>query len=237
MLIDELPSEVLMAFLRNLALVQLTDTDDRALKGSFLLPQGPSPDPGSPPDIWTSGQLHFDGASFHACHIADALLHIPSQLADCRAEAEPILRGIREFLIRSFADNEGWLVDLNAARTPITLYAYALCPALHIPLPITWREVTAECNRLASSSSRSVLKRFFGVMNAAYAGHSLDDADFSLMASEFVARQLATLPTDEDVDHMAVRDVAGLLRSLLYGVDWLDEKFASSMRAAIIDAL
>jgi hypothetical protein len=229
-IIGEVSRETLMAFLGNLAEMQLTNETNRRESGSFLLPQGPAPGDKGPAN-WAN--LHRDGASFHACHIADALLHIPSDFPECRSAAEPILNGIRSYLTRSFSENEGWLLDLKGETTPLTLYAYALCPALRMPLPANWRDVSAECNRIAVEGTFNVLKRFFGVMNATYAASSLNDSEFDGEAARFVSSQLAALPTHDEIDCLSLVDLAGFLRSIAYGVDWLDRRFMApvSVRA------
>ena len=226
MLIGELPVSSMERFLEDIAEAQLTSADHRRESGSFLLPQGPV---ASEKGLTNWSNIHRDGASFHACHIADALLHMPSRFASSRSQAEPILSGIREFLTRSFIENEGWLLDLRGEVTPLTLYSYALCPALRIPLPANWRGVSTECNQLAAASTENVLKRFFGIMNATYAARSLEDSEFSLKASEFVSSQLATLPTQDQINSLGVVDLAGFLRSIAYGVDYLDRLFMASM--------
>ncbi|HEV2373284.1 MAG TPA: TIR domain-containing protein [Streptosporangiaceae bacterium] len=230
LLIGELPSEALSGFLHTLAERQQAN-NDLSTKGSFLLTQGPEAD-----EHWTDS--HHAGAwSFHACHIADALLHIPSQLAECQHQAEPILNGIRDFLIRSFTAYDGWLLDGAGKKTPLTLFSYALCPGLDAPLPINWRDVGAECLRMSSQLTGRVLTRFFGVMNAAYAAHSTRDEDFTNTAVEFARAQLASLPSVSELDRLEAVDLAGLLRSIAYGVDLADRRFAPSISAATAAAL
>lgn len=236
LLIDELPNHSLSNFLRTLSSHQFVNHSDPAIEGSFLLPQGPSDVANDTGSHW-SPRYHSDGASFHACHIADALLHISGSLSDYRVQAEPILTRIREFLIRSFTTHEGWLVDLNGRSTPLTLFCYALCPALHIPLPRDWRTIGAECMRLSSLRTDRTLSRFFGIMNAANAAGSIVDSDFTDTASDFVRAQLVNLPSDRDLDQLQRPDLAGLLRSVAYGVNLLDTRFGSAMTVATNEAL
>ena len=230
LLIDDLPDESALEFLSTLAERQRLNSDPATL-GSFLLSQGPEAEA-----HWD--RSHADGWSFHACHIADTLLHLPSHLAECRSKAEPILNSIRDFMIRSYTDHDGWLVDLRGRRTPLTLFSYALCPSLSIPLPVEWRTISAECMKISSSQlSGRVLTRFFGVMNAAYAARSIRDDDFTRRATEFVRRQLQRLPTAADLDQLQAPDIAGLLRSVAYGIDLIDGRLWSSIRVATMEAL
>ena len=151
--------------------------------------------------------------------------------------AEPILNGIKSYLVRSFSENEGWLLDLKSEATPLTLYAYALCPHLRLPLPKNWREVSAECNRMASAGNHNVLKRFFGVMNASYAAQSLQDSEFGREASAFISSQLAALPTREEIDSLGVVDLAAFIRSVAYGVNWLDRRLMPTVSVRATDAV
>lgn len=229
LLTDDLPSESVLEFLNMLAERQRLNTDPNT-RGSFLLSQGPEAE-----THW--GRHHTDGWSFHACHISDALLHIPSHLAECRARAEPILSGIREFMIRSYTDHDGWLVDVAGRRTPLTLFSYALCLGLGIPLPREWRSIGAECMSISSQLSGRVLTRFFGVMNAAYAAQSIRDDDFTATAVDFVRRQLNSLPDAAELDRLRPHDLAGLLRSVAYGTDLIDRGLWSSIRTATMNTL
>jgi len=230
LLTDDLPGESALEFLGTLAERQRLNTDPATL-GSFLLSQGPEAEV-----HWDN--THADGWSFHTCHISDALLHLPGHLAECRSKAEPILNGIRDFMIRSYTAHDGWLVDLHGRRTPLTLFSYALCPGLRIPLPIEWRNISAECMNIASSqASGRILTRFFGVMNAAYAARSIRDDDFTGRATVFVRNQLQSLPTATDLDRLQAPDIAGLLRSVAYGVDLIDSRLWSSIRLATMETL
>ena len=82
-----------------------------------------------------------------------------------------------------------------------------------------------------------MLTRFFGVMNAAYAARSIRDDDFTGTATEFVRRQLQSLPTATDLDQLQGPDIAGLLRSVAYGIDLIDSRLWSSIRVATIEAM
>src|SRR5215831_8341056 len=229
LLIDDLPSESVLRFLTTLAERQRLNSDPSTL-GSFLLSQGPEAEA-----HW--GNHHTDGWSFHACHISDVLLHTPSHLVDCRIEAEPILNGIRDFIIRCYTAHDGWLVDLHGRRTPLTLFSYALCPGLGIPLPSEWRSIGAECMHISSQLTGRILIRFFGVMNAAYAARSIQDDTFTRTAIEFVRRQFQSLPPVSDLERLQSHDLAGLLRSVAYGVDLIDRRLSSSIRSATLEVL
>ena len=118
-------------------------------RGSFALVQGPAAR--DQDGNWTPGRMHDDGASFHACHVADLLLHIPEDQPDNRRLAAPLLDGIRSFLRRMLADNGGKLLDHQGRLTQRTLYGYALCPMLSLPLPVAWREVARARSRRGGS--------------------------------------------------------------------------------------
>jgi len=81
------------------------------------------------------------------------------------------------------------------------------------------------------------LRPFFGVMNAAYAARSSQDDDFTETAVEFVRRQLQALPAATELDQLQPHDIAGLLRSVAYGIDLIDRRLWSSIRVATMDAL
>lgn len=216
------------SFIDLLASRQISDSDP-AEKGAFLFQQGPE----KKFEHWP--QSHRDGASFHACHVADALLHIPGNLKSCRARAEPILEGIRSFLIQSYTTYEGWLVSGERKRSPLTLFSYALCPALRIPLPRQWRETAQECMRMSSRDSGISLVRFFGILNAAYSAWSIDDERYTSLAVQFVREQLQRLPSASQLDELTVPDLAALLRSIAYGVNLIDRRFDPIIRMSVAE--
>lgn len=196
-------------------------------RGSFNLVQGPAArdDDGN----WTAGPMHDDGASFHACHVADLLLHIPGDQPDNRRLAAPLLDGIRCFLGRTLADNGGKLLDHQGRLTQRTLYGYALCPMLSLPLPVAWPEVAqAVLDAVAADRSPS-LTRCFAMMNCAYFG-SRGPEVFRPSAADWVSRELdLVVALVEDPD--PVRSALAL-RALAYGAELIDPRLGGYARAA-----
>lgn len=94
-LLDAAGTEALLAALTE----RLINTGPN--RGSFLLRQGPTA--GIPEEHWIPS--HANGAAFHACHVADLLLHIPADQPQNRRRAEPLLGGVRDFLLRSLNDH------------------------------------------------------------------------------------------------------------------------------------
>lgn len=208
-----------LAFVRMVSGVQNSD-DNSTYHGSFLLPQGPSQH-AAPRSNWSNNN-HADGASFHACHLADALLHIPVQFSEARAEAVPILHEIRAFLVRSFVAHDGWLVSLTGERTPLTTFSYALAPRMAIPLPKKWRENAYTIMNLLQTDRYGPITRCFGVMNASYLHSTTLDTSLLDRAREFAQWFLDRLPGEIELRSWSTVDLAALLRAVVYGVAIID---------------
>ena len=196
--------------------------------GSFVLLQGPTVDRRD--RNWLADKPHTDGANFHACHIADLLLHIPADQPDNRRRAAPVLEGIRGFLHRTLAANDGMLRDQEGRPTQRTLYGYALCPMLSLPLPPNWLEVARTVLENVAADPGPTLTRCFAMMNCAYLGAQSPDPAFPQMASEWVTEELSQVcALVEDPD--PVRSALAL-RAVAYGVELIDTRFGGSARAA-----
>lgn len=205
------------SFVAMLAANQVTDADSTNY-GSFLLPQGPSTKLG-PRDNWNSAVFHSDGASFHACHVADVLLHIPDRFTAAQDLAAPMLGGIRRYLLRSFDINHGWLTSLTGENSPITMFAYAISPRLSVPLPRDWRIVVQAIMDMLESARFSVLTRCFGVMNLCYLWYTVGDEQIYEQMVPFIERFLTRLPERTALEEMSVTTVCSLLRAIAYATN------------------
>jgi hypothetical protein len=224
----QLTEDDTLAFLATLAGHQIRDaTSD--MHGSFLLAQGPSAGQLQARQNWSAAPVHSDGASFHACHLADVLLHIPPEHDQARAAAEPILSGLRGFLTRSLSAHGGWLVDIHGNRTPLTVYAMALCPQLSIPLPKEWRTTAAESAMLIEGGEYGLLTTCFGVMNTAFLYSTTLDDDFRGPAVQFVRAAVDRLSARDDLAVLNARDLAAIQRAVAYGVRLIDERLSASV--------
>lgn len=213
-----------IAFTDILAQHQISDPKS-PLHGSFLFNQG-SDVPCRTNDPWLTNRLHRDGAAFHACHVADMLLHIPAKHAGAQSNARPVLGGIRQYLARVMEESGGYLSDIMGQRTPLTLFGYSLLPNLSIPLPENWREITDDI--VTQLPERDLLTRAFGVMNLKLMADTLPGIAERAHYQKYIDEQvpvlldLATCGTVE-----APRDVAVLGRAALYGA-----KFGLTLREA-----
>jgi hypothetical protein len=231
---DQLPEADLVEFLDRLAEHQ-APSGDSAIAGSFLLPQGPSPAEARP--NWSESPLHADGASFHACHIADVLLHISADRAVARSRAEPVLAGIRRYLVRALNQHDGWLVDMAGRRAPITLFAYAVCPALSIPLPANWRQVAAEVFSMFPAGQYGQLTRYFAVMNAWYVYAVTQDVEFGAEARQFAVEFLSKLPSLGSGEGWTARDLAALQHALTCAARMADPRLVRFIDSAAVAAI
>lgn len=214
----QLTADQSLAFVSALAEVQVSDPASE-LFGSFLLPQGESASIAK--QRWTASPLHSDGASFHACHLADALLHLQGDHAEARTVATTILAGIREHLVRQLRRNEGWLHDIFGKRTPLTLYGFALCRPLAIPLPPNWQKVVGEVMTILDSASR--ILQCFGLINLAYLHSTARNESVLDGTRKYAIERLSSLATAsaaEDSPH----ESAAALRVLVSGLRLLDER-------------
>jgi len=197
------------------------------LRGSFLLSQGPSGSRGGARAIWSDSSVHSDGASFHACHLADVLLHIPPQYLSARREAHQVLAGCRDFLIREFQRHEGWLVDIHGERTPLTVFGLALCRPLSISLPSQWLDIALTALGMLDSDRYGFLTRCFGVVNASYLTRTAVDADFSAKAEAYARKSLASFLGIEHFSTRPPRDIAALLRAVVHALELIDCRLLS----------
>ncbi len=217
-----------LAFVEAIAEHQILDPDSD-IRGSFLLPQGPSRPSSSTRGNWSVAPLHSDGASFHACHLAEAMLHIPVGYRSARQKAQQLLTRIRGFFVRTFQSNKGWLVDINGDRSPITVYSFALCPLLSVPLPGAWREIAETALNMLRGKRYDLITRSFGLMNAAYLSTSLQDSEFEKIAEEYARKTLESTLSESKVDSLCPRDIAALQRAVVYGLRLIDERLHVSV--------
>lgn len=228
-----------LRFVRALRSAQIKDKETDAC-GSFLLSQGEeggSLAPESGRTNWTPSKVHSDGASFHACHVADTLLHLPPAHSQSRQAAREVLDGIRYFLTRELSRHEGWLVDLQGRRTPLTVYGLALCNALAVPLPSNWRSIVAETFDLLSTGSYGLVTRCFGILNATYLGRSISDEEYMAAAKAFVGKSLDHLLEMSDLSLLEARDIAAVLRAIVSGFVMFDHRLASVVCSAAVDCV
>ena len=211
------------ALIGALAARQIPEGSD---KGSFKLFQGPSPAPDS---NWTPEQ-HSDGAAFHACHVADLLLHIPADQPDNRLRAEPLLTGLREFLRRTMTAEGGLLRDPHGRPTQRTLYAYALSPMLSLPLPGGWREIAHTVLEAVAARPEPTSTRCFAMMNCTYLAARSGDPEFGSWAAGWVTNELEQVVAL--IEHPDPVTSALALRAVAYGVELIDPRLGGYVRAA-----
>ena len=96
---------------------------------------------------------HYGGFTFHACLIADVLLHLNTSSQSLLNEATKILNRIRFFLIKMNEENNGFLVDGNFEKSPqFTTWFYALSKGLILELPQNWEENIIEILKMKHDS-------------------------------------------------------------------------------------
>ncbi len=204
-----------VAFLQTLRAYQQNDSTS-PLNGSFLLSQGPETQPKPTTEHWQTHRYHSEGASFHACHIADVLLHLHPDFTDARKEANSILDGIASYIDRNFRQQAGFLLNLQSQPSKITLLAYALTKPLRIPLPPNW----LECTKTVIDDfkeEQNWLLRAFGIMNLHYMSRLQENPDLRLLTHQYVGNELESIWKERDRFLSDARDVSILGRSLLYG--------------------
>jgi hypothetical protein len=184
-------------------------------EGSFLLEQGPAKLDES--EHWRHRAPHRDGTSFHACHLADLLLHISVDATKSRARATAILSGLRGYLVRNL--RAGYLLDQDSNMSPITLFSYALLQRLAVPLPRNWREVTTQI--LGSLPQKSAMVRAFGVMNIRYMSDWITDAGFLAEGADYIRATLPELDRTIRQEILPVPDLAAIGRANIYGSSFL----------------
>lgn len=232
MSIGRVPEPQIVAFASMLADHQQQDPSDEDF-GSMILPQGDPPTDGQ--DHWER-PTHPGGAVFHACHLGEALLTIPSSMRAARAAAEPLISGFRSCLKHQFERHDGWIVGHNRRPSQQVLYAYAVAPQLGIPLPANWQRVVAESLTLAKSSTKA-FDQSLAVMNVCYLAQILGTPEARTIALEFSADVLPSL-TQETLSEQPriVRDSA-FLRALTYASLLVDSRHARVIQGSAWRAL
>lgn len=207
------PDELITAFLTHLRGHQFSSGP---LQGSFLLEQGPST--ARETDHWQTDNKHRDGASFHACHLSDLLLHIPADAPTARREAVSILEGIRGYMERNLRDT-GYLTDKNWKPSPITLFAFALLPRLALDLPQNWLAVTNDI--LTAVPGKAPIMQAFAVMNVKYMSDWIDDTHFRALAGTYIHNALPRLNLAARDANVSIPDLAAFGRANIYGTSFL----------------
>lgn len=205
----------IIEFLKMLQTYQYTEKSS-PMYGSFLLPQGDDIISNRNTNNWQQQRYHNDGATFHACHIADNLLHIQSNYIDARREAKLILDGIRNYLFNSFKNHSGFLLNYQFQPSNMTLFGYALSKPLHIALPKNWLDCVNYCVKKLNEES-NMMTRCLGVMNLYYLCRMNNTVELREMSYEHVSKELEFLWTQRDLFSSNARDVSILGRCFLYG--------------------
>ncbi len=96
---------------------------------------------------------HYGGLTFHACLIADVLLHLNTNSQSLINEATKILKRIRLFLMKMSEENNGFLVDGDFEKSSqFTTWFYALSSGLSLDLPKNWEENILEILKMEHDS-------------------------------------------------------------------------------------
>ena len=93
--------------------------EDVPSKGAFLFSQGSTNERN-----WQT--YHPGGFSFHACHVADVLLHLSSTNEVARNKAKLILKGIALFLKKYFRTKQ-WFFSRHESENKFTIDHLVLC--------------------------------------------------------------------------------------------------------------
>jgi hypothetical protein len=147
-----------------------------------------------------------------------------------------ILEGIREYLIRTLDQNDGWLVDRDFRRTPQTLYAYCVLQGLSVPLPARWREHADELFAATRQVAERRFTQFLQVADAWYLYAFVRDPEFRRTAADFAQDVIGQIGPAE-IDSLNVRDLSALLRALAAAVRLVDERLASVVTEAAFRAM
>ena len=205
----------IIKFLENLKDYQYTDKTS-PLYGSFLFSQGEALKNNLQTDNWQLQRYHKEGATFHACYIADNLLHLQSGFNDAKQEAQQILEGIRTYLYNNYVAHGGLLPNLISQPSTMTLFGYALSKPLHIALPRNWLNCVKQCiNKLKAENN--LMSRCLGVMNLYYLCRMYNNLDLHQLSYEFVNNELDYLWDNRSILSSNARDISILGRSFLYG--------------------
>ena len=184
--------------------------------GSFLFPQEDTSDKQLFIDTWQQYKYHKDGASFHACHIADYLLHLQSDFKNAKVDAAQIIDGIKHYMWNSFKKNSGFLLNRNFEPTTMTLYAYALAPALHLALPHDWKDCVKKCIDMLKEES-NLLARCFGILNLAYLSNTNNSVEVKKLAVDYISYEMKFLWDKRNLFSDNARDLSIWGRSFIYG--------------------
>ncbi len=201
-------------------------------RGAFLLKQGPEEE--FETSGWWSGRRHSGGASFHACHVSDVLLHLRTEHQRSRAAAERVLWLTADYLDRSFASQQGWLTDLEGRRSHVTLYGYSVCDALGVPLPIAWRDVTTEIMTQLTTEPAPVSDRSLGVMNVSLLLRRTGHRSFRREMLSSVVSILEALRSTDSSESSCV-EASLVLRACLYGLALYDEEEGAHFKRVLSD--
>lgn len=189
--------------------------DDSQFSGGFIpFRQGAVENDDSPNRIPT----HYGGMTFHACLIADVLLHLKTDNHLLKDKAINILKGIQLFLSRMSNDNRGYLIDGNFNKSPqFTTWFYAISFGLGIPLPLNWQ---SNLQDIISIKESSMFKLSLTVMNIALlvirCRFLLTENLFKLIRSYFEQYFDELEMKLEAIDEISCRDLALFGRSLMY---------------------
>lgn len=205
----------IIEFLKMLKAYQYTDKSS-PMYGSFLLPQGDDITSNRNTNNWQQQRYHNEGATFHACHIADNLLHIQSNYKDARQEAKLILDGIRNYLYNSFNAHSGYLLDYQFQPSNMTLFGYALSKPLHITLPQNWLDCV-DCCIQKLNEENNMMARCLGVMNLYYLCRMNNNVELKHLSYEHVSKELEYLWTERDLFSSNARDISIFGRCFAYG--------------------
>lgn len=106
---------------------------------------------------------HYGGFVFHACLIADVLLHINTENQSIKDTAISILKKIRIFIEKIADTNNGYLIDASFEKSSqFTSWFFALTSGLKIDLPEQWQEIILE---ILNRKEDSMFKSAFLAMN------------------------------------------------------------------------
>lgn len=137
--LGKLSETQLLEFLRILQKYQINHNHKDALMnfvGSFLLPQGWI-DESSIDYLHWQGPLHMGGAYFHAIHLGYFLGQISkAEYPFAYKIARDILKGVREFLIKTLSEHSGKIIYADGSDSPdLTLWVYLVADTIGIHLP------------------------------------------------------------------------------------------------------
>jgi hypothetical protein len=188
--------------------------------GSFLFQQGKTI-PTQNGEHWKS--LHPGGRAFHACHIADVLLHIPEDYKSARKIATRILIEIKGYLERMLMEGKGYIVDSFGLKSgQLTLWAYSLARPLFLSLPPNWRTNVLE---VLASREGQLMEKAFSMMNVCqffYTQGELWDEQISRSAIQYIKSGLNELKEMASDLSLNPRDLSVIGRAILYGTLVLD---------------